>query len=172
MAATTAPPMGFVWSGEAMVPKRRSLADLYFVVGAEYRMVEHQDRSDATHRHEFAWLNEAWKNLPEELATEYPSPEHLRKRALIQAGFYDEQIIDAGIKEVAMRVAAIVRTMDAFAYIAVRGSFVIIRRAKSQARGVMDRKTFQDSKTKMMEIVSAMIGVTPEQLSSNTGKSA
>ena len=77
----------FTWDGEAMVPRHPRRADQLFVVGETYPLIINEDRSVATHNHEFAWLREAWLNLPETLADLYPSPEHLRKRALIEAGY-------------------------------------------------------------------------------------
>lgn len=129
-----------------------------------YRMVVQEERSDISHRHEFAWLKTAWLQLPEDIADLYPSPEHLRKRALIQGGFYTEEIIDAGSAAAALRVAAYVRGHDEFALVIVRGSIVIVRHAMSQSYRSMDRKKFRESKTAIIEIVSAMIGVQPAEL--------
>jgi len=150
-----------------MVPWRRfqQLCDKQFVIGQDYRLDETQQRSQASHNHEFAWLHDAWLNLPESLASLYPSPEHLRKRALIEAGFYDEQIVDAGTKAAAIRVATAFRSREEFSVIIVRGCLVVLRTAKSQSRRSMDKKDFQASKQAIMEVIAAMIGVTPESLS-------
>jgi len=124
-------------------------------------LVPHEDRSPASHSHEFAWLKDAWNNLPEKLADNFPTPEHLRKRALIDANYYDEMIIDAGSNAAALRVAAGFRQIDDFALVIVRGVHVIRRTAKSQSRRAMNKQEFQESKTAIMEIVSNMIGVKP-----------
>ena len=58
-----------------------------FVIGQCYRLAEIEERSEASHEQEFAWLREAWLSLPESIAREFPSPEHLRKRALIATGW-------------------------------------------------------------------------------------
>lgn len=160
------PPMAFNWDGEALVPRVPRLADKHLAVGETYMMVPHEDRSDATHKHEFAWLREAWMNLPEDIAVNYPTPEHLRKRALIEAGFCDETIVDAGSKAAALRCAAFVRGIDDFALVFVRDQFVIRRTAKSQSRRAMKKAEFQASKTAIMEVISNMIGVTPDELQS------
>lgn len=166
------PPQYFTWDGESMRPRRPSVADRYFVIGQEYRLMEEQERSEATHRHEFAWLREAWKNLPESLADEYPSPDALRKRGLIQAGFYDESIIDAGSNAAALRVAAAFRSREEFSLVIVRGVFVVIRTAKSQSRRAMNKDEFQRSKTALLEVVAEMVGVTPAELNANAGQAA
>lgn len=157
-------PQGFRWDGDAMVPLSPRNADKAYCVGETYVMAPFEQRSDATHRHEFAWLREAWKNLPEKFADLYPSSEHLRKRALIDAGYYHENAIDAGSNAAALRVAAYLKAADDFKLVIVRGPVVLIREAKSQSRRAMNKKEFQDSKTAIMELISAMVGVTPEQL--------
>lgn len=158
-------PLDFRWSGEAMLPLNPRAADRQYVIGEVYSLDHREDRSDATHKHEFAWLREAWANLPETLADLYPSPEHLRKRALIQAGYYDEEIIDVGSKAGALRVAASLRRIDDFAYVVVRGPLVVRRTAKSQSRRSMTKQEFQASKSALMDVIAAMIGVEPRALS-------
>lgn len=159
-------PVQFTWDGESMVPAKwqAKLCDQQFVIGERYRMAPIEDRSETSHRHEFAWLREAWKNLPEKLAELYPSPEHLRKRALIDGGFYTEEVIDAGSNAAALRVAAYVRGHDEFAAVIVRGPAVVVRHAKSQSYRAMDKAEFQASKTSILEIVAEMIGVSPERM--------
>lgn len=155
-----------------MIPRSPRFADKRFVVGEVYRLQEVSDRTAATHSHQFAWLNEAWKNLPESLADLYPSPDHLRKRALVEAGFYTEEIIDAGSNAAALRVASYVRSRDEFAVVIVRGPAVVVRHPKSQSYRAMDKKEFQDSKTAIMEIVASMVGVAPDELIRESGKAA
>jgi len=159
-------PVPMRWTGDAMVPLKsyQRKADAQYVIGEVYTLVEEKQRSQATHNHEFAWLREAWQNLPEHLTDQFPSPEHLRKRALIDAGYYDEAIIDAGTKAAALRVAAFARSKDQFAAIVVRGPIVVVREAKSQNRRSMDAKEFAASKRAVLETVAAMIGVAPAAL--------
>jgi hypothetical protein len=125
-----------------------------------------QERSEQSHRHEFAWLREAWQNLPEYLADLYPTPDHLRKRALIEAGFYDETMVDAGTNAAALRVAReLIRPMDEFAHVVVRGPLIVMRRAKSQSRRAMNKAEFQASKTAIMQVIADMLGTTVDHLS-------
>lgn len=158
-------PMIFDWDGEAMIPRYPRRADQLFVVGQHYSLIEQEERSTATHNHEFAWLKEAWMNLPEALADLYPTQEHLRKRALIEAGFYDETIIDAGTNAAALRVASAIRAREEFSLVIVRGPAVVIRVAKSQSRRSMKKQEFQASKTAIMEVIANMIGTTAANLS-------
>jgi hypothetical protein len=160
----TFPPLLFDWDGEAFRPCHPRRADRFLTIGERYSLVQHEDRSTASHNHEFAWLKEAWMNLPEDVSDLYPTPEHLRKRALIQAGYYDETIIDCDTSPAAARVAAAFRSRDAFILVLVRGSVVIVREAKSQSRKAMKKQEFEASKQAILEIVSGMIGVKPEEI--------
>lgn len=159
----TVKPSAFRWDGESFRPLRQTTADLDLSIGSVYWLVEHHDRSEISHRHQFAWLREAWLNLPEELADRFPSPEHLRKAALIESGFYDEEIIDCGTKETALRVAAYIRRDD-FVHVVTRGPLVVVRTAKSQSLRAMGAADFQASKQALLETVAAMIGVSVERL--------
>lgn len=159
-------PTAFTWDAEARVmsPKWPRLAASRFEGGRDYLLADVEHRSDASHRHEFAWLREAWNSLPEHLADEFPTTEHLRKWALIQAGFFHETMIDAGSSAAALRVASYARSKDEFAHVVVRGHFVVERTAKSQSMRAMGKADFQASKTAIMEIVAGLIGVDPATL--------
>lgn len=158
------PPEPFEWDGEVMRPLRPRRADAFYTVGERYILAPISQRSDATHKHEFAWLREAWMSLPETLADQYPTTEHLRKRALIDAGYYDETIVDAGTAAAAIRVASAFRSIDDFSLVIVRGPYVIRRSAKSQSKRAMGAAVFQESKTKIMELIAQMLGVEPAAL--------
>lgn len=157
------PPAEFYWNGKAMVPVNPR-AGRQYDLGEVYRLEHREERSAASHAHEFAWLHDAWLNLPEHLADLFPSPEHLRKRALIDAGFYDEVITDCGSNAAALRVAARLRTKDDFALVIVRGPLVVERTAKSQSRRAMNKQEFAASKAALMQVIAGLIGVSPEQL--------
>lgn len=157
-------PCTFTWDGEAMRPVHPGRADRVYVVGERYALVPHEHRSAASHNHEFAWLHNAWHTLPENLADLYPTPEHLRKRALIEAGYYTEQAVDAGSHAAALRVAAAFRSREEFSLVIVRGPIVILRTAKSQSRRSMDKEEFQRSKTAILEVITDMIGVSQDEL--------
>lgn len=161
-----APPLLFRWDGEAMWPRPAFVreANRQFVVGETYRMGEFEDRSDSSHAHQFAWLNEAWKSLPERVAAEFPTPTALRKRALIETGFFNETRLDVGTHEAAITVASTLRAMDEFLWIVVRGHVVVMREAKSQKRTAMKKDEFQLSKDAVLGWVSNLLGVTPEEL--------
>jgi hypothetical protein len=157
----------FTWSGEAMVPARPKLAAEAYEVGRRYWLEEVSERSWASHAHEFAFVAEAWGNLPEALADGFPTPEHLRKAALIATGWRRETIIDAGNAKAALRVAAYARGEDEFAHVVARGSTVIVQKARSQrmhGHDRMDKDEFQRSKDDILGWISELIGVAPDEL--------
>ncbi len=169
---TDIPPLVFDWDGEAMIPRSPRLADKHYVVGEFYRMVPHEDRSMRSHRYYFASVNEAWKNLPEHLAERFPTAEHLRKYALIRAGYRDERSIAAASKAEAQRVAAFIKPMDEYAIVRVSEAVVTVYTAKSQSMRAMGKKAFGESKEAVLDILSAMIGTTPATLAANAGQAA
>jgi len=148
-------------------PAAERLCAKQFVAGNVYFLQEVTERSLSSHSQEFAFVNRAWATLPSELAEQFPTPDHLRKRALIDCGFYHETILDVGTNAGALRVAAYIKGEDTFAYVVVRGPLVVKRVAKSQRMHGHDRMMkdeFQRSKTAILEHISAMLGVTPEEL--------
>jgi hypothetical protein len=155
-----------------MVPLRPKDADRHFVVGAVYRLVEQQDRSPASHAHYFAAVTDAWQNLPEGLSAHYPTPDHLRKHALIRAGYFNSSQFIAANKTEAVKLAAWLRPIDEYAIVTVEGCIVTRLTAKSQDMRSMDKRTFQESKTAVLAIVAEMIGTTPTTLSANAGQAA
>lgn len=153
--------------GVGFVPAPRFVeqARELFVDDATYWLSIEPERSDKTHNHEFAVIAEAWKTLPESIQADFPTAESLRKRALIECGYYTEERIDAGTQAAALRVAAYVRGKDQFAWVVTRGGVVVVRNAISQSRQAMGGPAFQESKTKILEWISDLIGVEVEQLS-------
>lgn len=160
----TFPPMVFDWTGESFLPLHPKRADRFLTVGQRYTLVQHLERSAATHNHEFAWLNEAWMNLPDAMAERFSTPEHLRKWALIRAGYSDSHTITCASKAEAQRVAAFIRPIDEFAVVIVSEATVTRYTAKSQSRRAMGAADFQRSKTLIMEVIAKLLGVAPEDL--------
>lgn len=163
----SSPPIPMRWTGESLTPVRGfdRIADEHYIVGDVYRVITQDERSEVSHRHEFAWLREAWKSLPDALRMEYPSSEHLRKRALIETGFCTMQDYVCGSKAEAGRWAAnLRRELDEYAVIVPRESVVRVFRAKSQSRAAMGAADFQASKTAVIEWVAALLEVAPRTL--------
>lgn len=167
-------PFYWSWDGETMrpLPRFAERARKQFQAGERYRLAEEHERSQQSHSHFFASLNEAWKNLPEDIAEQFPSVEHLRKWSLVKTGFADERSIVAGSNDEARRIAAFVRPSDPYAVITVSGNVVRVFTAKSQSRKAMNKADFQASKTAVLEIVSGLVGVDVDTLAANAGRAA
>ena len=166
------PPLWFQWDGDNLMPLHPKLCDKHLVIGERYCMVEHKDRSEASHRQYFAAINEAWSNLPEMDAERFATPEALRKYALIRAGWRDERTIVCASKAEAERVAAFVRPMDEHAVVTFREAVVRVWTAQSQSYRAMGKTDFQKSKDDVLRVVGEMVGVTPADLSNNAGRAA
>lgn len=161
------PPLPFWWDGEAMQVRKgfQRQADAAFCIGEGYRLIPFDDRSEVSHKHEFAWLREAWASLPEALAAQHPTPEHLRKWALIQAGYCDTTDYACMFKTEARRLAATLQQQtDDYAVVIVADTVVRVVKPKSQSMRAMGGKVFQASKTAIMEIIAGLIEVEPATL--------
>lgn len=163
----SAQPLIFAWDGEAMVPAGKYWArqcDEQFVVGERYRLVEENEQSDRSRAHEFAFLQEAWNSLPDELLAQYPNVETLRKHGLIAKGYCTmvQHVCASGAE--AQRLMAILKPYDAYAVVIARGNVVTVYTAVSQSRRAMGAAQFQASKTSLMEFVGDLLGVDPETI--------
>lgn len=164
----TGAPVEMVWADGILRPispywLRR--AEKEFTEGEVYRIVDQPERSTASHQHYFAAINEAWRNLPPLLAERFPSAEHLRRYALIKAGYSNSQSMPCGSPAAAQRFAAFVRPLDEFAVVSVEGSVVAVYTSKSQSYRHMDKKTFQASKDAVLGVLADMIEVSKSELS-------
>lgn len=145
-----------------------------FADGAVVRLESVEDRSWKSHDHQFAWVAEAWRQLPEEIAADYPNPKALRRRALIACGYYTQETFAFADERSARAFMAYAgeREKDEYPLILCSESVVIIRRAESQQRAKMGAKRFQESKTAILGMISELIGVAPETLTRETGRAA
>lgn len=157
----------FVWNGEAMEPLDPRTANRQYAVGETYRLIPHEERSKTSHNHYFACVVEAWKNLSEHDAERYPTSEHLRKWALVRAGYRNERAFACDTARQAMQIAAAVKAVDEYAVVVVRGSVVMVYTAKSQSSQAMGKAVFQKSKDDVLGILSQLIGTDVVTLSSN-----
>lgn len=154
------------WDGEVMRPTGRmqAIADAQFVPGERYRLEVVCNRSGADHRHYFAWLHEAWSNLPEHLEGRWADEDALRRWALIKADFFTVHTYYAETETEADRYSASMLEQDSEVQIERAGFRVIVKRAMTQNFKSMTQRQFHDSKDKVIRVVSMLIGVTPETL--------
>jgi hypothetical protein len=170
---STAPILA-TWDGTTFTPLSRFAkeADRQFIIGETYRIAIAEHRSQASHSHYFAAIHLAWLNLPESQAERFPTEEHLRKYALIKAGYRDERSIVCNSKAEAQRIAAFIKPMDEFAVVTTFEAVVTVWTAKSQSKAAMGKQVFQESKNRVLDVLASMIGVQPETLTRNVGRAA
>lgn len=160
-------PIKCVWDGEAFRPcgpvwARR--ADQQLVVDQEYYVTAQQQRSDNSHRHFFSCVNEAWQNLPLDLAKRFETAEHLRKYVLIKTGFYTSEQMVCPSEKVAHKVAAFMRPTAEYSVITVDGKVITRYDAKSQNYRSMGKKEFQASKQAVLDYLAELIGTSRKEL--------
>src|SRR3990167_5804400 len=88
-------PLLFEWTGDSFkpLPRHARACDEQFTIGERYNLDVIAERSQVSHSHYFAALHEAWVNIPEDRADQFPTVERLRKHALIETGWRDERSI-------------------------------------------------------------------------------
>lgn len=159
-------PLWYRWNGAAMIPMRPELAERVFRPDGHYLLEAHHERSWQRHKAYFASLHEAWSSLRSD---DYPTPEHLRKFALIRTGYYDERVLVCESEAVAERVAAFVTPLDEFAAIVAQGNLVRVYTAKSQSYKAMGRDQFNASMDAVLDYVADLVGVRREELDAQGG---
>ncbi len=149
----------FTWNGEAMepLPRYHNLANGEFVVGERYRCDVQEDHSWVSHRHQFAWLHEAWLSLPEHVAARFLNEEHLRKHALIAGGFCDSTSVACSSRAEAERWFKFLTKDDPYCIVKIEGSTIMKFTAQSQAMRAMGKERFQASKQAVVDYVDGLL---------------
>lgn len=167
-------PIESCWDGEAfrpVSPYMARVADRQFARGEVLHLIDQGERSSRSHQHFFASVHEAWANLPPLMAERFPSSDHLRRYALIKAGFCNSHSLPCGSPAAARRAASFVRPLDEFSLVTVEGSVLHVFTAKSQSYKAMGKADFQRSKDEVLRVIAEMIGVAKQELS-DAGKAA
>lgn len=151
----------FEWDGEAMRPLHRfhNLCNAEFVVGEKYRCEVQEDRSWVSHKHQFAWLHDAWLSLPEHVAARFLNEDQLRRHALIAGGFCDSTTVVCASRAEAERWCQHLRAREPDTIITISGNVLVQFTAWSQSRKAMDGKKFQASKQAVLDYVDNLLGV-------------
>ena len=167
-------PARYMGDGEfkATTPHWQRIADKSFVVGEVYDLQHEEPRSGNSHRHYFAELTDAWRNLPERWAERLPTVEHLRAYALIRTGFADSRTFVARSASQAIDLRNFLRPCDPFSIVQADASTVTIWTAQSQSMRAMGKARFEDSKRKVLDYAAALIGATREDLAQNAREAA
>jgi hypothetical protein len=137
-----------------------------FTAGEVYQIAHQEPRSQNSHNHFFASVEEAWKNLPEDQAERFPTDKHLRTYALIRTGWHNRQEVACGSRAAALELAKIIKGLDTFAVVDVPqdGTVAAVFTARSQSQAAMGREDFQKSKDDVLAYLENVIGVKRGQL--------
>lgn len=154
----------YCWDGRVLVPTRPEAAERAFDVGGRYLLATHYERSAGRHRAYFAAINEAWHSLPHDAQDELPSPEHLRKYALIKTGWRNERSIILGSHQEAINVGAFVASMDEYAIVLPQDYRLVVWTARSQSYRAMSKDEFNQSMDDVLDYVAGLIGVSRVEL--------
>lgn len=136
-----------------------SQCDRAFVIGEMYRITEHYERSAKSHNHFFATIAGAHDTLPDEMRSEFPTAEHLRKKALIRKGYAEHRDHVCATEAAAQRLRAFIEPLDDYAVIEARDCVVRVHKAQSQSRKAMGAKAFQESKQAVLDYIDDLLGV-------------
>jgi hypothetical protein len=149
--------------GDVLVPRRPS--DIATLESNQICWIEiHHERSAAAHRYYFAAINQAWENMTENMTEKFPTPDHLRRFALIKTGWAEERNFACSSKAEALRLAAFLRPLDDFAIVVPQDRLVTVWTAKSQSYRGMTRAQFQTSVNDVLAYLEKLLGVAPGQL--------
>lgn len=167
-------PIAYVWTGEHMVPLPRfkRLCDQQFEVNGEYPLIISEQRNMSQHRGYFASIKEGFDNLAEEYANGFPSVDHLRAHALVEAGYCTETSFVMDTPKDARTLAVTLRKLSPLAIIRVRGNVVKHFEAESQDTKSMRKERFEASCRAVLEIIASMARTTPAELKKNAGRAA
>jgi hypothetical protein len=168
----------------AMVPQGRyaRIAEQQFAEGEPHTLAPLEPRSLAAHNHYFAALKDGFENLPEQLAKSFPTQEHLRKWLLIATGQFDIVTWHSLTKREAFHNAKLVRGNEPYARIKVFETVeeetkaicwaVEIKRAVSQSSKTMGKEAFQESKTKVLDMLEEILRIKTGTLMKEAGRHA
>lgn len=127
-------------------------------------------RSTANHKHQFAWIKDAWASLPEsEVMQPYAeTPETLRKHALIACGFHKTYTLDCGGNATAQRIKAQLVAAEykaeGYAIGQVRGPVLTVWTPESQSVRAMGGDRFKSSKEAILLWIAGKLGCAPDDL--------
>lgn len=142
------------WNGAAMMPTQPELAARQFWAGGIYLLEPpREERQGARHRAYFATLHDDWARLDR---PEFPTPEHLRKFALIQKGWRDERTLACRSYASALEIAKFCQPLDPYAVLSIEGSLLRVWTARSQSYAAMGREDFNASMDAVLDYCASL----------------
>ena len=132
--------------------------DKELIIGEVLTWEEIKTRSINSHSHYFASVHDAWLNLPEQYAMEFPNDTALRKFALIKTGYCKTHKMVAINNSEAIKLASFMQSLEEYSICEVTGNVVTVWTADSQKYRAMGKKLFQKSKDDVLTFLSQFIG--------------
>lgn len=173
---TTTRPIEFRWDAEALamfpVTHMAALARRQYAHGHIYRLEVREDRSSKSQAHYFATLKDIHGNLSPDLLEEYPTTEHLRKRALIKLGYRIEKNYVCDTVSHAIHLMNVLQDDDEYSVVIQKGKVVRKYTAMSQSVHDMDRALFGESKTRVLDLAAELVGSSRKDAERNGSKGA
>lgn len=156
----------FTWTEDEVfvpVPRFKALCVRQYAIGETYALGPVDNVANSSRGGFMASVKEAWKSLPEE-DERFPSWEHLRKRALVAAGWclHSQTVMDT--PKDARNLAIQSRKLDEYAVIQVKGNVVDVYIAKSIAHGQITAEEWKVVKPRSLDWVAAQINVRRTEL--------
>lgn len=162
-----------MWRDGAFVPDGNYLMAYCHDTFGEGEIVafeRHEPISDRSRGHYFACIKAAWDNIPER-DERFPTPEALRKWALIRSGWCHKSEIVLDSPEQAALVASFTGNAEGV-IVVVRENIVVKYTAKSQSAQEMGNKDFQKSKSDVLDTIAELIAVKRKRLEHAAGAHA
>lgn len=156
---------GEVRRTKVMVPHARfmRLCERQFELEDDYPLGPAENAPSRGRAAIFATVHDVWDNLPDTQKA-FPSEEHLRKTALVKAGWADHSQTILDTPGDAKKFGVMVRKVDAYAIITISGNVVDVWTARSIATGRITSEEFKPVKLRALKWLDSLVGLTPEQL--------
>lgn len=149
----------------AFVPLSPASIQDSFTDGEIYYVKVDKKRYMPRHDWFMTLIRESWETLPDDLREKFPSPDILRKRLLISAGYADIRSIvcstDAEAKKFAIFIGG---SLDDYTIMSVQGNIIVLATAKSQAVNNMDADTFIQSCDNVLNELALLLGTSKDTL--------
>lgn len=158
-------PILTTWTGDAFEPLQRhgNYCAAHFVIGEKYFIEPEAPRNMAAHRAYFAQIANDWRNLPESVAADFPTPEHLRKHALIKCGYADEKVVVCRTNQDAHAVAGIIAALEGYCIVEIVFNVARAWMPRSQSVKAMGAVEFKASKDKVLDYLATMLQVSRDE---------
>lgn len=129
-----------------------------------------EQRSGASHRQFFAWINDVFENLPETYQGRWTTPDDLRKWILTFTKFATREEFSCPSRSEAVRWA---RNLGSkYDRLEIEGNTVVGYTAQSQSQRSMTKRAFQESKDAVASVCARLLGIDVETLQREAGKAA